>query len=213
MSKERGLLERIAGKDMFSYYYNDIVMEIKELLAQPDALAKLIEVRDIQGREGNFDQDEYMRGLYNGLELAVSIFEGDREPLYRNHIEDKLAMVEPVAWMYDWNIPVEKNQEAQHVFRSKNHLTTDLTHVLNDVENIRPLYLAPSSREGLTPREGLTEYKKGYARAELDLKRKCLSIKQAEDLWETTFKSAVPYYIFDEICVAIERYHEIGAEQ
>jgi hypothetical protein len=40
--------------------------------------------------------------------------------------------------------------------------------------------------------------------------REPLSTKQAEDLWETTFKSAVPYYIFDEICVAIEQYHEIG---
>ena len=40
-------------------------------------------------------------------------------------------------------------------------------------------------------------------------KREPLSTKQAEDLWETTFKSAVPYYIFDEICTAIEQYHGI----
>lgn len=40
--------------------------------------------------------------------------------------------------------------------------------------------------------------------------REPLSTKQAEDLWETTFKSAVPYYIFDEICTAIEQYHGIG---
>jgi len=71
-------------------------------------------------------------------------------------------------------------------------------------------YKVPAKREGLTPREGLTEYKKGYAQAELDLKREPLSTKQAEDLWETTFKSAVPYYIFDEICGAIEQYHGIG---
>ena len=43
--------------------------------------------------------------------------------------------------------------------------------------------------------------------------REPLSTKQAEDLWETTFKSAVPYYIFDEICVAIEQYHGIGVEE
>jgi len=63
--------------------------------------------------------------------------------------------------------------------------------------------LAQPEQEPLTPRQGLTEYKKGYAQAELDSKRKFLSVKQAKDLWETTFKSAVPYYIFDEICVAI----------
>ena len=38
-------------------------------------------------------------------------------------------------------------------------------------------FLAKPKREGLTPREGLTEYKKGYARAELDLKREPLSDK------------------------------------
>jgi len=77
---------------------------------------------------------------------------------------------------------------------------------------VRVLHKEPQTREGLTPREGLTEYKKGYAQAELDLKREPLSTKQAEDLWETTFKSAVTYYIFDEICVAIEQYHGIGAD-
>lgn len=36
--------------------------------------------------------------------------------------------------------------------------------------------------EGITPREGLTEYKKGYAKAEQDLKRKPLS-GEAIDLY------------------------------
>jgi hypothetical protein len=42
--------------------------------------------------------------------------------------------------------------------------------------------------------------------------RKFLSVKQAKDLWETTFKSAVPYYTFYEICVAIEQYQDIGVD-
>jgi hypothetical protein len=60
---------------------------------------------------------------------------------------------EPVAWMYDWNIPVERNQEILHAYKSRNHLTTDLTLVLNDVndvENIRPLYTSPPTREPLS---------------------------------------------------------------
>jgi hypothetical protein len=52
-------------------------------------------------------------------------------------------------------------------------------------------------------------YQIGYEKAKQELKRKSLSTKQAEDLWETTFKSAVPYYIFDEIVVAAEQYHDI----
>ena len=49
-------------------------------------LAKSIEsLRDIhqaQGQKGNFDSDQYMLGLYNGLELALSSMDG-RQPEYR----------------------------------------------------------------------------------------------------------------------------------
>jgi hypothetical protein len=38
--------------------------------------------------------------------------------------------------------------------------------------------------EGITPREGLTEYKKGYAKAELDLKREPLSDLDVFTLYE-----------------------------
>jgi hypothetical protein len=130
-----------------------------------------------------------------------------------NKIEELLAQPEqePVAWMYDWKTPVGKNREVQHVFTSKNHLTTDLTHILNDIENVRPLYTAPPTRVSL--REHIDNnkewYQIGYEKAKQELKRKSLSTKQAEDLWETTFKSAVPYYIFDEIVVAAEQYHDI----
>ena len=75
-----------------------------------------------------------------------------------NEIKELLAQPEqpkqePVAWMYDWNIPVERNQDVQHAYKSKNHLTTDLTPILNDlndVENIRPLYLVSQTREPLS---------------------------------------------------------------
>jgi len=38
-----------------------------------------------------------------------------------------------------------------------------------------PLFTSPPKRGGITPREGLEEFKKGYAQAERDLKRKPLS--------------------------------------
>jgi len=40
--------------------------------------------------------------------------------------------------------------------------------------------LAQPEQENLTPRQGLKEYKKGYAQAELDLKREPLS---ADKIW------------------------------
>lgn len=43
----------------------------------------LIELRNIQGRKGNYDYDDYMLGLFNGLELAVSTLEG-REPNFKS---------------------------------------------------------------------------------------------------------------------------------
>jgi hypothetical protein len=51
-------------------------------------LEKLKEVKKIQCTKGNFDQSEYMRGLANGLILAVAIIE-DKTPKYFKHVEKK----------------------------------------------------------------------------------------------------------------------------
>ena len=48
-----------------------------------EALNQLREVHAIQGRDGCWDIDDYMLGLYNGLELALSIVE-NRECRYKN---------------------------------------------------------------------------------------------------------------------------------
>ena len=42
----------------------------------------LREMLDIQGSDGNWNYDEYMHGMYNGMEFALSIIE-NREPIYR----------------------------------------------------------------------------------------------------------------------------------
>ena len=87
MSKARELLKKCLGTFQTINVWDDcLIKEIIELLAQPDPLSTLIEVRDIQGRPGKFDQDDYMLGLYNGLELAVSILEDNRNPKYRRLI-------------------------------------------------------------------------------------------------------------------------------
>ena len=39
------------------------------------------EMLDIQGQKGNYDYDEYMLGLYNGMEHIIALFE-TREPNY-----------------------------------------------------------------------------------------------------------------------------------
>ena len=47
-------------------------------------LKQLREVHAIQGRAGCWDIDDYMLGMFNGLELALSIME-NRAPMYRKN--------------------------------------------------------------------------------------------------------------------------------
>ena len=49
-------------------------------------IEKIQQCHDIQGQDGNWNYDEYMRGLYNGLELVLAIL-NDREPIYKDHIK------------------------------------------------------------------------------------------------------------------------------
>jgi hypothetical protein len=57
---------------------------------------------EVQGRDGTWNYDPYMQGLYNGLEFALSIME-KREPQFREapnqwladiRVETKLSDVE-----------------------------------------------------------------------------------------------------------------------
>lgn len=45
------------------------------------------EVLKIQGNNGNWDYDAYMQGMYNGMELIVSMIE-KREPIFRSKPDD-----------------------------------------------------------------------------------------------------------------------------
>ena len=58
------------------------VKTIREWHKFGEKLEALRNVHEIQGRKGNYDYDQYMLGLYNGLELAASIMD-DKEPEYR----------------------------------------------------------------------------------------------------------------------------------
>ena len=61
-----------------------------------EALNQLREVHAIQGRDGCWDIDDYMLGLYNGLELALSIVE-NRACKYKQRPKSQPEQ-EPVAW-------------------------------------------------------------------------------------------------------------------
>lgn len=47
------------------------------------ATDKVRNLRDVQGWNGTWNSSDYMRGLYNGLELALSVLEGERAPQFK----------------------------------------------------------------------------------------------------------------------------------
>ena len=51
-------------------------------------------VRDQQGQHGTWNASDYHRGLYNGLELALSILEEDREPRFRAATEAPVSRID-----------------------------------------------------------------------------------------------------------------------
>ena len=61
------------------------MIDFEELLRQVN------EVKDIQGQNGNWNSNSYMLGLYNGIELIISIMER-REPVPRS---------KPNKWLED----------------------------------------------------------------------------------------------------------------
>lgn len=49
---------------------------------QREPLARMKEMLEVQGRDGNWNYDSYMHGMYNGMEYMLSMVES-REPVFR----------------------------------------------------------------------------------------------------------------------------------
>lgn len=56
--------------------------ETTEILEQRKRVKMLKEVHAVQGTDGNWNSDRYMRGMFNGLELGMAIME-DRDVSYK----------------------------------------------------------------------------------------------------------------------------------
>lgn len=66
-----------------------------------DIIDGMREILETQGNDGNWNYDEYMFGLYNGMEFMVAMIEG-REPVFRDKpkefLENKVVHSEPVVF-------------------------------------------------------------------------------------------------------------------
>jgi hypothetical protein len=124
-----------------------------------EKVSKLRKLRDIQGKKGNHDYDEYMRGLYNGLELALSLFEDEREPQYKN----PLAQPEP---------PMTGREMYQRGYAAAERDLKVLVVVLKQqlAEKVAHIELEPQRQKDITAKQRIESFRSGYFRAILDLK-------------------------------------------
>ncbi len=76
-----------------------ILYMLRTRLAQPEPepLIKMKELLEVQGRDGNWNLDPYMQGMYNGMELIVALAEG-RDPVFRKAPENWLSAQPQREW-------------------------------------------------------------------------------------------------------------------
>ena len=95
--------------DMWNAKYNDMFDENRMLKKQAEEWKHHLkcskEMLDIQGQKGNYDYDEYMLGLYNGMEYIIALFE-TREPNFINgkdveFTNNKTQQKEFIKWLED----------------------------------------------------------------------------------------------------------------
>ena len=55
----------------------------KKIEIYEEIKSKLVDLVEVQGRDGNWNHDHYMRGLYNGMEMALALFE-QRAPVFKS---------------------------------------------------------------------------------------------------------------------------------
>lgn len=65
-----------------------LLKKLKRLKQYEKSMGIANEMLELQGRDGNYNYDEYMLGLYNGMEYIVSLLEV-REPKFINGKEVK----------------------------------------------------------------------------------------------------------------------------
>lgn len=64
-------------------------------------IEEMRELLNVQALNGNWDYNQYMQGMYNGMELMLAIAEG-REPVYKG---------EPEQWLCDKEINLEPTEQ------------------------------------------------------------------------------------------------------
>src|SRR6185312_9547205 len=84
-------MEKIVMSSLYGKYVDTDSLEEKRVnLTKEEMLDEMRIMLEIQGENGNWNYDEYMHGMYNGMEFMLARFEG-REPVYRSKPEKWLS--------------------------------------------------------------------------------------------------------------------------
>jgi hypothetical protein len=100
-------LEEITSKTEPMSYYCSYAVEIENLRVaieqaeKQEPVAKMREMLEVQGRDGNWNYDAYMQGMYNGMEFMVALAEG-RDPVFRGAPEKWLYTAPPQQHSEQW---------------------------------------------------------------------------------------------------------------
>jgi hypothetical protein len=94
-----------------------VMRALRARLAQPEPepVAKMRELLEVQGCDGNWNFDPYMQGMFNGMEMMMSLVDG-RDPAFRKA---------PDKWLYtappqrEWKGLTDEEYEAM----AENHVT------------------------------------------------------------------------------------------
>lgn len=99
------------------------------------------EMLEIQGQKGNYDYDEYMLGLHNGMEYIIALFE-TREPNYISgkdveftnnrtqqkefikYLEDKIYSIEPKGTGINYNCEYDSEEDYVMAMQEQSRLNT-----------------------------------------------------------------------------------------
>lgn len=98
------------------------------------------EMLEIQGRDGNYNYDSYMLGMYNGMEYIISLFE-HREPNYRNGKE--IEFLSDKQLQNNWNelkkwLEENKFNDNYESYQVDNYTTyNDILNKMQELEQVK----------------------------------------------------------------------------
>ena len=80
-----------------------LLKKLKRLKQYEKSMRIANEMLELQGRDGNYNYDSYMLGIYNGMEYIIALFE-TREPIFKSgkdieFISDKTQQKEFIEYL------------------------------------------------------------------------------------------------------------------